>query len=371
MKLPMKYKFILSASLLLFSSIVIILWYFTKNPLFLLALCAVTVTTSIWIIYQPMIQKIPELREHLECFHQLINYKRNHFVPIPARSGSIEEEFNQMAHAYEERLLNDIKTAGEMVLLADKVRNGYYKCRATNDTKTPHVHLLQKTMNSMLDTIENSIDEIIEVLTALEEGKYQTRLRINTHGKMELLCKKVNDLGNALYSMELQNHEGKEALDAKIREFKTLRDTQFLQLNETMRLSSGLIHSVASKEQRFFDNLQMLAENARETKEILITIRDIADQTNLLALNAAIEAARAGDHGRGFAVVADEVRKLAERTQTSLAASSETINFLIQSISNNSDTLNENMNEMVMLTQHVENLDQQMHDLIHTMGTMY
>ncbi|WP_295065163.1 methyl-accepting chemotaxis protein [Sulfuricurvum sp.] len=318
-----------------------------------------------------MTQKIPELSQHFESFHQLIDYKRNHFIPISARSGSIEEQFNTIAHAYEERLFNDIKTAGEMVLLADKVRNGYYKCRATNDTTTPHVHLLQKTMNSMLDVIENSIDDIIQVLTALEEGKYQTRLQIYTHGKMELLCQKVNDLGNALLSMELQNHEAKEALDAKIREFKALRDTRFLQLNETMRLSSALIHSVASKEQRFFDNLQMLAENARETKEILITIRDIADQTNLLALNAAIEAARAGDHGRGFAVVADEVRKLAERTQISLAASSETINFLIQSISNNSDTLNENMNEMVMLTQHVETLDQQMYDLIHTMDAMY
>jgi methyl-accepting chemotaxis protein len=60
--------------------------------------------------------------------------------------------------------------------------------------------------------------------------------------------------------------------------------------------------------------LNQLAGKVENIGQVMSVINDIADQTNLLALNAAIEAARAGDAGRGFAVVADEVRKLAEKT---------------------------------------------------------
>ena len=58
-----------------------------------------------------------------------------------------------------------------------------------------------------------------------------------------------------------------------------------------------------------------IGNSAKDTRQIIKEISEIAFQTNLLALNAAVEAARAGEAGRGFAVVAEEVGTLAQRAK--------------------------------------------------------
>lgn len=314
------------------------------------------------------------ISRQLNDFEELLQFKRNQMELYPAQSDSIEAKLNHLAQTHEEILEQDVKVAGEMVLLADKVRRGHYMCRVASDSKTPHVHLLRKTMNAMLDATERNLDQAIGVLEALSEGRFSTRANIEVEGKMAQLLVKINDLGAALQSMEHQNNEAKEVLHNNTEQLKNtvedLRNNQFVELSGMINSTVERIQSVANKEHELSGNLQSLAGNAQETKQILVTIGDIADQTNLLALNAAIEAARAGEHGRGFAVVADEVRKLAERTQKSLAETSATINILIQAINDNSEELNKNMDEMMDLTQYVGSVDSKMEELLMNMDKL-
>jgi methyl-accepting chemotaxis protein len=315
-----------------------------------------------------------ELSKYLDNFLQLMQFKRNRLSALEAEAGTIGGKINVLAKAHEEMLLADTLVAGEMVLLADKVRQGHYMCRVMSDTKTPHVHLLRKTMNTMLDATEKNLDGAIKVLEALSEGRFATRADVKVEGKMGQMLSKINDLGVALESMERKNEEAKEVLDNNTKQLRAtiddLRATKFVELNGMINSTVERIQSVAGKEHELSGNLQSLVSNAQETKAILVTIGDIADQTNLLALNAAIEAARAGEHGRGFAVVADEVRKLAERTQKSLAEISATINVLIQAINDNSESLNQNMDEMMDLTHYVGTVDQKMDELLTSMDAM-
>ena len=143
-------------------------------------------------------------------------------------------------------------------------------------------------------------------------------------------------MGNNLDSIITNVSSGAETVSEASEYINTITDQIAKGANE----QAVSIEEILSSMEEMVTNLQLSADNAKNTEEISVKakegisnlnmvskkslqsvelisqksaiISDIAFQTNILALNAAIEAAHAGYHGRGFAVVAQEVRKLAE-----------------------------------------------------------
>lgn len=199
------------------------------------------------------------------------------------------------------------------------------------NTHAETLSLVSHEMTSSVENVSASIENVAKGTGA------QTEDLLNVTSKLDDFSDHLSNIVKRIKDIHCDTTKIKSMADRSGNDMENLMrklDNIIVSFNDLVAKISGV------------------GEDINKINDITNIIKGIAAQTNLLALNASIEAARAGEAGRGFDVVAGEIRKLAEQAENS----SESINGLINNISNNTnimlkatDTMEDELNNEVAI----------------------
>ena len=205
---------------------------------------------------------------------------------------------------------------------------------------------------TILDNAQESVSAIEELKSSMEQ--IATAAEENS-GASEQALANVKGINTNISRMN-------STIDAVISSTLSTGDNIMLsvdKINESvLRMDKAVVVAKESSTKS-----EELKESSQNIGDAVGFIAKIADQTNLLALNAAIEASRAKEHGKGFAVVADETRALAGESEKNAEFISElvtkiqsSIDDIITSIGDTTDTIAENGTKGNALSSKMEEL---------------
>jgi methyl-accepting chemotaxis protein len=286
-------------------------------------------------------------------------------------------------------LTQEIKAQTEVDALIQSAAKGDYSSRISLEGKQGFFENIAKSLNTLVDTTDVAINEVVNVLEALAsgdltrsiEGQYEGafgKLKEDMNGTVLKLTSVVNEVQTSCKTVSTAADElaqGNNNLSQRTEE-------QASSLEETASSMEEMTASVKQNEQgakqaatlaqqaqlraeeggnvvyRAVEAMDDISHASNKISDIIGVIDEIAFQTNLLALNAAVEAARAGEQGKGFAVVAGEVRNLAQRSAGAAKEIKDLISDSVAKVGTGTQLVNESGETLKVIVEAVNKVDE-------------
>jgi methyl-accepting chemotaxis protein len=239
----------------------------------------------------------------------------------------------------------EVRVENEVAEIVGGAARGDFTQRVAVDGKNGFFLRLANDLNTLMQTSEVGLDDVVTVLSAMADGDLTKGITADYEGTFGQLKDDANQTVARLREIIGQIRDATDAINTAAKEIasgnqdlSSRTEEQASSLEETAssmeQLTSTVKHNADNARQanelagnaqqvairggemvaQVVDTMSAIQHSSRRIADIIGVIDGIAFQTNILALNAAVEAARAGEQGRGFAVVATEVRNLAKRS---------------------------------------------------------